>query len=454
MSEIDENNLKQKIGKQSSFTGSDILQRLNNSLNPTNTKETSKFNPSLKHKNYFLKVKKINLKESHNRYYSEALRNIFTNPIIYLNKDYEGKKLIIGKKYNKVKGIKELYDFYYRQNRRMKTTTLKTEIKSLSLFQKVLHRSKSINLNRFQEISGKNTSPEETSKNLLASPIKNEVRDFPLSDNDLKLIYKDFIEREEKNKIKKLDYFSPKNILNKTQLSGVGKMLNLQEKILKIKNKRSKINQKLSNKIMNATMKNSDAILMNEQKDVLVIKGKELDKELIKFNISNQNMDKLMKKWVFNLRKSKQEEQKFKIQSPPEFIFSNKDLILTPDNKEYNIRKQLFKKLSLNNSKDKDIKEFPKIIKINKRRKQFRIIDNKNNSLNLSSVHNLYIKGKNLLNQEIKLSKDLLGKKKKILQYSFIPNEISTILVAKSNFLDDIITPKAITNSMEIHKFS
>ncbi len=59
-----------------------------------------------------------------------------------------------------------------------------------------------------------------------------------------------------------------------------------------------------------------------------------------------------------------------------------------------------------------------------------------------------------MLNHEIKLSKELIGKKKKLLEYSFRPNEISNILLAQSNSIENVTTPKAIFNSMEVHKLS
>jgi hypothetical protein len=55
------------------------------------------------------------------------------------------------------------------------------------------------------------------------------------------------------------------------------------------------------------------------------------------------------------------------------------------------------------------------------------------------------------LEQEIKLSKELFGKKKKIINYSYGPEEISSILFTKSKSLKNINTPKAIINSIEIH---
>ena len=66
-------------------------------------------------------------------------------------------------------------------------------------------------------------------------------------------------------------------------------------------------------------------------------------------------------------------------------------------------------------------------------------------------LQNLYIQGKNLLNHEIKITKELIEKKKRLIQYNFNPDEISSILLAQSNPKDTVLTPKAVINSMEIH---
>ena len=460
MTDIDYVKLRQKVRKELSFTGSNILKKLNNSLNQNNSKDNSNSKASLKKKKYVLSVKKINIKDRENNYYSQALKNMFFNPDIYLNNDYKGKKVIIGKKYEKVKGIRQLYEYFLKINKRRKTVANKNELRSLTLFQKILQKSKSLkslkSLKSFksQDLSGKNSSVSETSKTLMFSPSKNEVKDVPVSDNDLKLIYKEIVEREEKNMKNKVKYYNPKDYLNKTQGLGINLMLNLQEKILQIKNKRNKMNQELSNKIMNITSKDKNRILMNDQKDVLIIKGKTLDKELAKFNFANQNIDGMMKNWLFNLRKNNQEEQKAKMRTPAEIIYSNKNIDFFPNKSDIDIRKQLFKKLSINSSINthKEEKDKKNIINMKRSRKNYRNNDYLNNSMSLNSFHNLFIQGKNLLNQEIKLSKELFGKKKKLFQYSFVPNEVSSILVAKSNSIENVTTPKAIINSMEIHK--
>ncbi len=142
------------------------------------------------------------------------------------------------------------------------------------------------------------------------------------------------------------------------------------------------------------------------------------------------------------------------MRTPAEIIYTNKNLNFFPNKSDIDIRKQLFKKLSINSriNTHKEEKENKNIINIKRSRKNYRNNDYLNNSMSLNSFHNLFIQGKNLLNQEIKLSKNLIGKKKKYIQYNFVPEEISSILVAKSNSFENALKPKAIINSMEVHK--
>ena len=58
------------------------------------------------------------------------------------------------------------------------------------------------------------------------------------------------------------------------------------------------------------------------------------------------------------------------------------------------------------------------------------------------------------MKQEIKISKELYGKKKKIYRYYFAPNEVSNIILAKSYSVEKNYSPKAVINSMEVHKLS
>lgn len=391
-----------------------------------NLEENNKHDLIQEKKNsYCLVVKKLNLKESKNNYYSKALKNIFLNPEHYLEKFYEGKKIIIGKEHHLVKDNKDTSEVHIRQNKKRKTITAsKNNSKtSLLLIQKSARNSKSLSSNKLQEID-KYTTGESSRSNR----IKKDLRKFDVSDGELKLIYKEVAERELKNKQTKIDFF-----LNQSWGMGVGRMLELQENILKTKKQKYRFNEKLSNRIMNVTFKERNRILMNEKKDLLVLNTKPVDRELTKFSIFNKNLTTLTKNWLYNLRKdNKKEEQKNLDPIYKEIIYYNR---------EYNNDLDSFNSSS-------SIKE--KFFKKNYRDKIFR----KNKSeFDLNSFHSLYIQGKHLLNQEIKITKELMGKKKKLLQYNFNPKEISSIMYAQSNQSDTMNTPRAVANSMEIHKF-
>ena len=375
---------------------------------------------------YSLIVKKINLKESKNNYYSKAMKNIFFNPKHYLQNYYEGKKVIIGKEHHlNIKDSKYQIDFQRQAKKRKTITTSKnTSKKSSMILQRSIRNSKSFSSNKLQEIE-KYTSASSSRSYMT----KRDLIKSPVSDNELKLIYKEVAEREKSNKNKKLDFFE-----NQSWGLGIIPMLNLQEKILKTKKKRIKLNEELTKKLMNITFKERNNIIMNNKKDLLVLKPKHIDKELTKFSIFNKNLTDMTKSWIYNLRKNdKEEEQKCLMPTQKEYIYYNKDLF-TISNKD-DIRKKIHKKIKKEINKDK------KIIRKNK------------TEIDLNSFHNLFIQGKNLLDYEIKLNKDLTGKKKKLIHYNFNQKEISSILLAESNPTDTMTTPKAVSNSIGIHNF-
>ena len=82
-------------------------------------------------------------------------------------------------------------------------------------------------------------------------------------------------------------------------------------------------------------------------------------------------------------------------------------------------------------------------------KKQNLLIKNKKSRIN--SYKGLYIKGKKLLNFEIEISKDLEGKKKKIIQFPYREDDISNKLFAKSFSFNNFFMPKSIKNTFELH---
>ena len=63
----------------------------------------------------------------------------------------------------------------------------------------------------------------------------------------------------------------------------------------------------------------------------------------------------------------------------------------------------------------------------------------------------LNIKGSKLINFEIEISKELEGKKKKIIQYPYKEEEITNKLFAKSFSCNNFYAPKSVKNTVELH---
>ena len=429
--------------------------------------------PKMVQRNRYLLVKKINLKDKINKYYSKALDKIFSDVNKYLEHYYEGKKIIIGKKCTS-KGLKELKDYFYRKNKK-KRTLRKNDLKSnFSFFSKTGKNKTYLDFT-------KNNSTDTTKNNFFSK--KDFIIKYPLSDNELKIIFQESTERERNNKNEKIDISSESNKdeINKkinnlfdnkngiynaidlkpnTERMNINNMLNLQEKILKDRILKNKTEKKLKNKLMNATLKKNSKLLMNNKKELIILKNKKIEKEMTNFGILTKE-NKTMKDWISELRKNNKEKKKINI-AKKEVIYYNKDMNSELDSNNSYINnntskkneKHMYKKIDINTLEVKRKSLFSKYKSpinsyYNYKKPKYLSADN---SKDKNKKHlDLYIQGKNLLDHEIKISKDLFGKKKKIIHYSYGLDEISTKLFAKSKSQNSVNSTKAIINSIEIH---
>ena len=425
----------------------------------------------------YLLVKKINLKVKNNFYYTKALKHIFYDVNKYLEHSYDGRKIIVGKECTS-KGLKELRDYFFRKNRRRRTIRKNDLKSSLNFFNKTV---KSKGGNTYLDLTKNSTDTAKnnnTNSNIIKFAKKDCITKFPLSDYELKKIFQDGAEREKNNKneiiefssestetknIKKINknnhkiskVKSAKSIINNTERMNINSMLHLQEKILKDRILKNKIDKRITNKLMSATFKDKSKLLMNKKKELIVIKNKEINKEYTKFGTLIKQ-DRVIKNWLSELRLSNNKEKK-KINLNKKEIIYNNNINSSMDKKDKYNNSNINKIINKNVLKIRRPSLFRKYKISDKFYNNDRIknisVDNRPNIKNttLNIYHNLYIKGKNLLEQEIKLSKELFGKKKKIINYSYGPEELSSILFTKSKSLNIINTPKAIINSIEIH---
>ena len=419
-----------------SITGVNFLKRqntlstnLNNNfsllLNTEENNNKTDIN-KLEVKKNTLFVKKINLKESKYNYFSKVMKNIFLKPKYYLENYYKGKRIIIGKKKDIIKDLKinkELLDFKRKNNKRKPFTSKGG--KSLPKFsivqlKKANGSSKSFLSSKLRDTDKITTESNRSNKN------KKDLRKTSISDYELKLIYKEVRDREKFNKNKEIDFF-----MDETAGLRELKMLDLQEKILKIKNNGYKRRRDLLNKIINKTFRDKNNVLMDQKKQLLTLKTKKIDKELTTFSVFYNISDYETKNWAYNLRKKEEEKCFFTPQKKQnkEIIYYNSDL-----------------------STNSPVKEIKKIFykKINKEIKKDGIRNNKIDA-DFNSFQSLNIKGKKLLDHEIKINSPLLGKAKKIFYYNYNKNEISPLLIAQSSPKEIVRTPRIVNNSFKLH---
>ena len=219
------------------------------------------------------------------------------------------------------------------------------------------------------------------------------------------------------------------------ETAGLGelKMLDLQEKILKIKNNGYKRRRDLLNKIINKTFRDKNHVLMDQKKQLLTLKTKKIDKELTTFSVFYNISDYETKNWAYNLRKKEEEKCFFTPQKKQnkEIIYYNSDLSTNSPSPVKEIKKIFYKKINKEINKD-------------------RIRHNKIDA-DFNSFQSLNIKGEKLLDHEIKINSPLLGKAKKIFYYNYNKNEISPLLIAQSSPKEIVRTPRIVNNSFKLH---
>lgn len=499
----DDNNYYKFDGRQKSFSLHLKQAMIKNKVNSAkifndfvNISDISKHKIFQK-KPIFLKVKKINLKDKNNDYYKKAIKKIFNDVNKYLDNTYNGKKIIIGKECTS-KGIKELGDYINyinRKNIKKRRTLRNSELKSnLSCSSKNTKKKES---NIYAELM-KNNSTEimkkmnntnmniNMSMNLNKFVKKDYIKKSPLSDYELRKIFSEGKERERKNINPNL-FFSQSNEmennkkanntnnLNKdinhfkrtnrlisnmnVERMNINSMLKLQEKILNNIIYKKKLNKKLINKLMCSTFKEKSKLLMNNKKELIIIKNKKINAELNK--LRELNKENAINNWLSEFRQINNKENKIINEYKKEVIYSNNnfnesiDIDEKDNNGNYTERydKDIFK-ITRNNLFNKYKDKNDNIIYDYNNKKDSISADNRQNkNNNLNFYYNLYIKGKNLLEHESKISKELFGKKKRIIHYSYGADETSNIIFSKSKSSNNIYTPKAIINSIEIHNF-
>ena len=417
-------------------------------------------------KKHSLFLKKIDLKEKKNKYYIEGVYKLFNDENVFLENSYKGKKIIIGKSRNKSSVNMGLRNIHKRATKRTKTI-----IKS-----KLNNNSITLKINSNQN-NNNNTLANDSIKGRKILSLISKKNDNYISDDELKNIYQECIYREnvnmhenfEKSKnINRNKSFIYDNNLNKNFYSEqeFNNILKLQSKILN-KNKLKNIEtKKMIDRLSKHTLKDSDKLLMNQINDYRLKKEKldELDSNRNKIlnnnspNYKNKEYKNINKKlqWLSSLRVYKNKINKLtkqkrrcassSIEGQFLYSFDKRDILFDLSGQIKPLFAQFTPKIN-ENEKIRDT--------INDIKSEKRIIKSSSKIINNLDKTNLYkglnIKGKKLINFEIELSKELEGKKKRIIHYPYKEEDITTKLFAKSYSINNFFVPKSIRNTLELH---
>ena len=421
-------------------------------------------------------LKKIDLKDLTNKNYLEGVHKIFNDENIFLNKYYKGNEVVVGKSQNKSETNLSYKNVLGKKIFSKKQNLLYKKERTLSSTTNLSYKTESLKLN---------------------SKIKkyyNKKDTNIISDDDLKKIYQKWINREQKNeenknKNKKNLKFSKIVHFTKKEFDGI---LNLQNLILDRRNERNIEISKMEERLLRHTTKNRDKLLINQINNYR-IKKEEIDEldnqnnenELNnKTTINNFNKTGINKikdldvnlQWQTCLRDYQNDIMK---KNKPSNLLKkrcNSSNTLNLKNRyisfhsfekrdvKYNLKgnlNPLYAQITPSNyiKKEKsekirdsfnEINLFSRNFKRNRERNQLE----KKVFYNTNIFDGLNIRGKKLINFEIELSKELEGKRKRLVKFPHLDNEIKSKIFAESSNIiigNKVDIPTTVKNTVELH---
>ena len=461
-----------KLKKFSSIIVTPLLKhKLNIDYSLENNKDFNKVK-NINDNKHSLFLKKINLKEKKNKYYMEGIQKLFNDESIFLDNNYKGKKIVVGKSRNKSN-----INISIRNNNKNSSKKIKPKSKNVSLNNATLfNKSNNYQINNNTFVNDSFMQNTKGRKIIWSGGKRN---DNYISDDELKSFYQECMNREKvslnetQKKSKNKIFIHNEN--KSPSIKECNNIINLQSLVLNKYKLRNIETKKMINRLLRLTSKKKDNLLINKMNDYRITKEKKDEEEINNIIYNNPNLkDNNIKEfetkiqWLSSLREyesdgKKNNKKKRCISSNNNELISSQKYY-SPFNKK-DIRYDLSGKFyplfaqvtPIINKEGEIIRDTLNDLKIQKRNSINNNIIKMNNILinNKKSKINLYkglnIKGKKLLNFEIEISKELEGKKKKIVQYPYRDEEISTKLFAKSYSVNNFFVPKSVKNTIELH---
>ena len=447
-----------------------------NVLGETRQNKLNNNNKKIFKKNLFLK--KIDLKDLSNKYYLEGIHKIFNEEKLFLKEIYKDNKIVVGKSHNKSEtNLLKKSDFNKRNFFKKQSQLTKQKERTFSSTTNLTFRTDSL-------------KPSAKSRKIYGKKKENYI-----TDDDLRNIYQKWIQREKDNNNKKTKIkhnlkFSKINNVSKKEFEGI---LNLQNLILKKRKERNIETSKMEERLLRFTSKHRDKLLINQINDYRIKKEEieEMDIKNHEENINNKITSiNLMKtpnqklkdldqnlQWLSSLRDyEKNDNYKnnyntiVKNQTNPKKKRCNSSNILNLKNRYISYhsfdKRDVFFNFNCNFDsiyaqiipsnykgieKIRDSVKHIKYFSRNFKRKRERNKLESNILYKTNLFDGLNIRGKKLINFEMELSKELEGKRKRIIKFPYLDNEINSKIFVESNIIKKSDIPQTVKNTVELH---
>ena len=131
--------------------------------------------------------------------------------------------------------------------------------------------------------------------------------------------------------------------------------------------------------------------------------------------------------------------------------FDKRDIIFNLSNKFDSIYAQITPSNNKESEKIRDTFKDLDIFSRNSRRNKEKYKLENNILYKTNMFDGLNIQGKKLINFEIELSKELEGKKKRIVKIPYLENEIKSKIFVETNKINKIDIPQTVKNTVELH---
>ena len=429
-----------------------IIKKLNQD------KSTGEANKEEKKENIkqLLIAHKIDLKDKKNNYYKKGVNEIYNNENIFFSYKYNNQKIKIGNSEQKFFTFEPLINSIKKNIGRKKNYYLSTKSNSNNQIKDInantLKKDK-LNDSNMSAVSRYDYRRQTNSNTLKRPPIFFKDRDY-ITDGELKIIFqnikKNIINNKNKSRNENNIFINNNNTDNKTITKEINDRINLQEKIMSDFEIYKKNSNSLIKRLKKYTKKEKNNLLIN-QLDNYRYKLQKINNISKKLKNYGHFSNKIQ--WLSSLRTYNKNQNK---NNTLEKIGENELHTYTNNtNKNFNntsildnyINKYHYS-FGYNSTLYSDIES-----KISPLCALILPENQKNINKEIIKKKNVLpcIKGKNLLEQEIEISKQLEGKRKLLLKNSYTEDDIKPILLANSKSVEKFKIPKVITNTFDLH---